>query len=83
MEDYEVTEANHFFLGKDQVTVEISDLSSGWHWRLVVNGVGGNWGGGRTDILFLNGYAVVSEYFSDGIVPWMPFHITYTTEDKS
>jgi hypothetical protein len=83
MKEYEVTEANHFFLSKDQVTVEISNLASGWHWRLVVNGEAGRWGGNRADLLYLNGYAVVSQYFEGvGIVPEKPFLVTYLTEDK-
>jgi hypothetical protein len=78
MKDYEVTKAEHFSLDQHQVTVEYSDLPSGWHWRLRVNHQVTAWGSARTDILHLNGYVVVSEYFSGtGITPEHPFRATY------
>ena len=80
----EVTKTEHFFLnhsqGTDLLKVEYSDLPSGWHWRLRVNDQVTAWGNSRTDLLFLNGYCVASEY-NDGFKPWTPFRITYTKEN--
>jgi hypothetical protein len=83
MREYEVTKAEHFHLGNDHIVVEYSDLESGWYWRLIVNGKATSWSGFYANFICLNGYAIISEYYSGNIKPWIPFLVTYATEDKS
>jgi hypothetical protein len=88
--DCKVTEAHRFFLGRDRVTIEMSDpiavsgQASGWYWRLVVNGEAGPWTSIKEDILYHNGYIALSPYFEGtGLKVETPFRVIPTTMEDN
>lgn len=72
----EITKTEEFRLGEDKIEVNYSDLSSGFAFRMWVNGNVGPWETYYRGVYVWEGYGLAMPYW-DGFLPTLvPFKIT-------